>query len=214
MHGYLKDYLLIVNICRMSFFSRESHGRGNRGRGNWNRGPRRPRFSIHFDVDFEELGQLFHVGFFNWIGQGIVQPRPERPSFQSPQAPSIHVPPHVSLQPKVPKNDGRQEIVHPAVSQHHGVRKTGPQNNKIKNKKCGNKTQKIHNTIETHIYMVHRVWATSTREIARSFLYYYPANEGIQPTAKSVVTSSSFSHSLLSQNTIPAIMHSRNTFPS
>jgi hypothetical protein len=49
-------------------------------------------------------------------------------------------------------------------------------------KKCGNKTQKIHNTIETQIYVVHPVWDTSTREIDRSFLYYYPTNEGIQPT--------------------------------
>jgi hypothetical protein len=38
--------------------------------------------------------------------------------------------------------------------------------------------------------VVHPVWATSTREISRSFLYYYPANEGIQPTAKPAVTSS------------------------
>jgi hypothetical protein len=45
----------------------------------------------------------------------------------------------------------------------------------IKLKKCGNKTQNIHNTRETQIYVVHPVWATSTREIARSFLYYYPA---------------------------------------
>jgi hypothetical protein len=120
MYGYLKDYLLIDHACRMSFFSRGSHGRGNRGRGNWNRGPRRPRFSIHFDVDSEELGQLFHARFFNWIGQGIVQPRPERPPFQAPQAPSIPVPPHVSLQPEVPENDGWQEIVHPTVSQHRG----------------------------------------------------------------------------------------------
>jgi hypothetical protein len=44
------------------------------------------------------------------------------------------------------------------------------------------KTQKIHNTIETQIYVVHPVWATSTREISRSFLYYYPSYEGIQPT--------------------------------
>jgi hypothetical protein len=71
----------------MSFFSRGSHGRGNKGRGNWNRGPRRPRFSIHFDADSQELGQLFQAIFFNWIGQGVVQPRPERPPFQVPQAP-------------------------------------------------------------------------------------------------------------------------------
>jgi hypothetical protein len=63
---------------------------------------------------------LFHAGFFNWIGQGIVQPRPERPPFQAPQASNIYVPPHVSLQPEVPKNDGRQEIVHPIVSQYRG----------------------------------------------------------------------------------------------
>ena len=29
------------------------------------------------------------------------------------------MPPHVSLQPEFPKNDGWQEIVHPIVSQHH-----------------------------------------------------------------------------------------------
>jgi hypothetical protein len=120
MYGYLKDYLLIDHTCKMRFFSPSSHGQGNRGRGNWNQDPRRPRFSIHFDVDSHELGQLFHARFFNWIGQRIVQPRPERPPFQAPQAPSILVPPHVSLQPKVLENDGWKEIVHPIVSQHHG----------------------------------------------------------------------------------------------
>jgi hypothetical protein len=104
----------------MSFFNRGSHGRGNRGRGNWNRGPRRPRFSIHFDVESQELGQLFQARFFNWIGQGVVQPRLERPPFQAPQAPGIHVLPHVSLQPKVPKNDGWKDIFHLEVSQHRG----------------------------------------------------------------------------------------------
>jgi hypothetical protein len=120
MYGYLKDYFLIDHACRMSFFSRGSHGRGNRGVSNWNRDPRRPRLSIHFDFDSEELCQLFHARLFNWSGQGIVQPRPERPPFQAPQAPDIPVPPHVSLQPKVPGNDGWQEIVHPTVSQHRG----------------------------------------------------------------------------------------------
>jgi hypothetical protein len=104
----------------MSFFSRGSHGRNNRGRGNWNRGPRRPRFSIHFDVDPQELNQLFQVGFFNWIGKGIVQPRPERPPFQPQNIPGIHVPPHVSMQPEVPANDGWKEIVNPVVSHHRG----------------------------------------------------------------------------------------------
>jgi hypothetical protein len=89
----------------MSFFSQGRHGQGNRVRGNWNRGPRKPRLSIHFDVDSQDLGKLFHARLFNWIGQGIVQPRPKRPPFEAPQAPSIPVP-HVSLQPKVPENDG------------------------------------------------------------------------------------------------------------
>jgi hypothetical protein len=48
----------------------------------------------------------------------VVQPKPERHPFQAPQAPGILVPPHVSLQPEVPKNDGWKEIVHPTVSQH------------------------------------------------------------------------------------------------
>jgi hypothetical protein len=50
----------------------------------------------------------------------VVQPRPKRPRFQAPQVPGIPVPPHVSLQPEVPENNGWQEIVHPAVSQHRG----------------------------------------------------------------------------------------------
>jgi hypothetical protein len=50
----------------------------------------------------------------------VVQPRPERPPFQVLQAPGILVPPHVSLQPEVPKNDGWREIVHPTISQHRG----------------------------------------------------------------------------------------------
>jgi hypothetical protein len=104
----------------MRFFSRGSHDQGNRGRGNWNRGPRRLRFSIHFDADSQELGQLFQGRFFNWIGQGVVQPRPERPPFQAQQVLGIPVPPHVSLQPEVPENDGWQEIVHQIISQQLG----------------------------------------------------------------------------------------------
>jgi hypothetical protein len=105
----------------MRFFSRGNNGRNNRGRGNWNRGHRRPRFSIHFDVDPQELNQLFQDGFFNWVGHGIMHPRPERPPFHPPQnIPGILIPPHVSLQPEVPTNDGWQEIVHQPVSHHHG----------------------------------------------------------------------------------------------
>jgi hypothetical protein len=104
----------------MRFFNRGSHGLGKNGRGNLNRGPRKPRFSIHFDADSQELRQLFKYRFFNSIGQGVIQPRPERPPFQAPHVPSILVPPHVSLQPEVPKNDGWQDISHRTVSQHHG----------------------------------------------------------------------------------------------
>jgi hypothetical protein len=104
----------------MSFFSRGRHGRGNRGRGKWNRGLRRPRFSIHFDLDSQHLGQLFQARFFNWIGQGVVQPKPERPPFHVLQAAGIPVPPHISLQLEVLENDGWQEIVHLIVSQHDG----------------------------------------------------------------------------------------------
>jgi hypothetical protein len=63
-------------------------------------------FSIHFDVDSQELGKLFHIRFFNWIGKGIVQPRPERPPFQAMKALGIPIPLHVSLQPEVLENDG------------------------------------------------------------------------------------------------------------
>jgi hypothetical protein len=46
------------------------------------------------------------------------------------------------------------------------------------------------------------------------FFIIIQQNEGIQPIAKPVVTSSSFSHSLLSQNTILPNLYSCNTFPS
>jgi hypothetical protein len=93
----------------MSFFSRGSHGRNNRGRGNWNRGPRRPRFSIHFDADPQELNQLFQAGFFNWIGQGVVQPRPERPPFHPQHVPGILCPLMFLCNLKFPRmTDGRR----------------------------------------------------------------------------------------------------------
>jgi hypothetical protein len=81
----------------MSFFNRGSHGRNNRGKENLNRGSRRPILSIHFDVDPQELNPIFQGGFFNWIGQWIIQPRSERPPFHPQNVPGISVPPHVLL---------------------------------------------------------------------------------------------------------------------
>jgi hypothetical protein len=105
----------------MSFFSRGSNGRNNRGRGNWQTDHRRPRFSIHFDVDLQESNQRFQAALFYLVGHGILHPRPDRPPFQPPRNFSgILIPPHVSLYPKVPTNDGWQEIVHQYVSHHRG----------------------------------------------------------------------------------------------
>jgi hypothetical protein len=92
------------------------------------------------------------------------------------------------------------------------VRKTGPRSNKIKQMQKQN-TEDTQYKRDTDLRGSPSVGYVHQRNF-RSFLYYYPANEGIQPTAKPVVTSSSFSHSLLSQNTIFTIIHSRNTFPS
>ena len=65
----------MVKYCyKMSFFSRGSNGRNNRGKGNWQRGHRKPRFSIHFDVDPQELNQLFQAGFLNLVGHGSFHP--------------------------------------------------------------------------------------------------------------------------------------------
>jgi hypothetical protein len=93
----------------MTFFSRGSNGRGaNKGRGNnWQKGHRRPRFSIHFDVDPQELNQFFQDGFFNLVGLGIMQPRPESPHFHPHQKLSgICLPPRVSMLLEPPANDG------------------------------------------------------------------------------------------------------------
>jgi hypothetical protein len=63
---------------------------------------------------------LFQAGFLNLVGHGIFHPQPDRPPFKPPQNfPGIHVPPHVSMLPKVPANDGWKEIVHWPVSQHY-----------------------------------------------------------------------------------------------
>jgi hypothetical protein len=77
-----------------------------------------PRFSIHFDAYPQELNKLFQAIFFNWIGQGEVQPRLEKPPLQLQHVLVILVLPHVLLQPEVPENDRWQDIVHPIVSQH------------------------------------------------------------------------------------------------
>jgi hypothetical protein len=109
----------------MNLFSRGIHDRGRgRGRNNfWQRGNMRPRFSIHFDVDPQELNQLFHVGFFNLVGQGVFQPHPipKRPPYQPhPSLSNVHFSAHVSLQPEVPINDGWQGIFHSPIVHHDG----------------------------------------------------------------------------------------------
>jgi hypothetical protein len=60
----------MIVAYRMSFFNRGSHGRNNRGRGNWNRGPIRPRFSIHFDTDPQELNNSFKMDFSIGLEKG------------------------------------------------------------------------------------------------------------------------------------------------
>ena len=67
----------------MSLFSRGSHGRNNRGRGNWNRGPRRTRFSIHFDVDPQELNYIFQVVFLIQVDINGYPPSPIDPKHVS-----------------------------------------------------------------------------------------------------------------------------------
>jgi hypothetical protein len=50
-----------------------------------------------------------------------LQPRPERPPFQPHQNFSgVCVPPHVSMHPEPPINDGWQEVVHQPIVHHHG----------------------------------------------------------------------------------------------
>jgi len=107
----------------MSIFSKGINGRGaNIGRGNdWKRGHRRPQLSIHFGIDPQELNHLFQDGLFNLVGQGILQPRPERHPFHPHQKfSSICLPPHISMQPKPPANYGWQEIVHHPDTRHNG----------------------------------------------------------------------------------------------
>jgi hypothetical protein len=109
----------------MIFFSRGSHDKG-RGRGKnnfWQRGNKRLRFSIYFDVDPQELNHLFQVSFFNLVGQGVFQshPRPERPPYQPrSRLSNVHVPIHVPLQPEVVINDGWKDIVHQPIFHQDG----------------------------------------------------------------------------------------------
>jgi hypothetical protein len=110
----------------MIFFSRGSHGRGNRGRGRrpndfWQGGNKRLHFSIHFDVDSEEFNQLLQTGFLNLAGQRAFQnhPAPERPPLQPHHSISgIPVQPHVSLPPEIPANDGWNDVVNPPQKAH------------------------------------------------------------------------------------------------
>jgi len=100
-----------LTIREMSFFSWGIHGRGkNRGRGRnnfWSN--KRPRISIHFDDDSDELNKLLQTSFLNLVGQGDFHPYPQHeipPYKPHPKILNIHVPTHVSLQREVPVNDG------------------------------------------------------------------------------------------------------------
>jgi len=111
----------------MSFFSRGSHGRGrNKGRvwnNFWQRGNMRPRFSIHFDVDTQELNQLLQTGFFKLVFQGALHPHhiPKRPPYQPhPSILNVRVPPHVSLQLEVSVNNGWEYFLQHHVCHHDG----------------------------------------------------------------------------------------------
>jgi hypothetical protein len=67
----LRTSRLTNYCCRMSFFSRGSNGRNNRGRGNWHEGHRRPQFSIHFDVDPARVEpNCFKLGSLIWLAMG------------------------------------------------------------------------------------------------------------------------------------------------
>jgi hypothetical protein len=91
------------------------------------------------------------------------------------------------------------------------VREIGPWSNKLKQMQKQN-TEDTQYKRDTDLRGSPSVGYVHQRNC--QVLYYYPENEGIQPTTKPAVTSSSFFHSLLSQNTIFTIIHSRNTFPS
>jgi hypothetical protein len=53
------------------------------------------------------MNQFFQDGFFNLVGQGIMQPKHEIPHFHPHQNFSgIRLPPHVSMQLEPPANDG------------------------------------------------------------------------------------------------------------
>jgi hypothetical protein len=99
----------------MRFFSRGNHGKGIRTNDFWQWGKKIIWFSIHFDVDLEEFNQLLQNGFLNLARQRAFQSPP--PHGQPPLRPhtsnsSILVETHVSLPPKIPVNDGWNDIVH------------------------------------------------------------------------------------------------------
>jgi hypothetical protein len=103
----------------MSFFNRGSGGRVNGVRGRrpnefW--GNKRLFFSIHLDANSKEFNQLLQIDFLNLVGQGAFQPHspPEIPPLHPhPGIYGILVQPHVSLPPKIPTNDGWNEIINP-----------------------------------------------------------------------------------------------------
>jgi hypothetical protein len=111
----------------MILFSRSNYNRGtedNRGnRGNWNIGKnvgrkrgrnKRLRFSIQFDVDYEEFNQILQTGFLNLTGQGHFHPPqpPVKPPLQPhPNIVGIPIQSHVSMQPEHQDNDDWKNVV-------------------------------------------------------------------------------------------------------
>jgi hypothetical protein len=93
------------------------------------------------------------------------------------------------------------------------VRKTGPRSNKIK--QMQKQKHRRHTIQERHRF----TWFTQCglrppEKLPGPSFIIIQQMKGYNLQQKPAVTSSSFSHSLLSQNTIFTLVHSRNTFPS
>jgi hypothetical protein len=108
---------------------------------------------------------------------------------------------------------GTQTFVSRAQCKIRSVRKTGPRSNKIK--QMQKQKHRRHTIQERHRF----TWFTQCglrppEKLPGPSFIIIQQMKGYNLQQKPAVTSSSFSHSLLSQNTIFTLVHSRNTFPS